>query len=75
MQTVANMKANPAKKVNMVIKAALESGFNAPDQIAPKICSRKTLASSECASDKAQSLRYDAVFEIVFSTNSIVSII
>ena len=75
MHTVANMKANAAKNVKIVINAALESGFNPFSQTAAKICSRKTFASSECASDKAQSLRYEAVFEIVFNTNSIVSII
>lgn len=57
MHTVANMKANADKNVKIVIKAALESGFNPFSQTAPKICSRKTFASSECARDKAQSLR------------------
>jgi hypothetical protein len=38
------------------------------------VFSKKTAASCECASESAQRRKYEAVFEIVPSTNSMVSI-
>ena len=40
----------------------------------PRHFSKNTSVSWECASESAQSRRYDAVFEIAPSTNSMVSI-
>lgn len=38
------------------------------------VLEKKTVASWECASERAHNLKYEAVLEIVPSTNSIVSI-
>lgn len=42
---------------------------------APIVFSKNTLANYPCAKDKAQSLKYDAVFDTAPKTYSIVSII
>lgn len=70
---VAAAQPKAAKKVIIVIDIAVEL-VDEP-QTAPKICTKNTSASSEWASERAHSLRYEAVFEIQLSTNSIVSII
>jgi len=44
---VANMKTNAEKKVKIAITIELDSGLRTDPQIAPRIYSRKTVASSE----------------------------
>jgi len=46
-----------------------------PKANGPKDSLKNVSASSVCANDKAHNLRYDAVFDTVPRTNSIVSII
>lgn len=72
MSTAKVAKPNTINPTNNGIIPFIRSPSDIVDA---KVLSKNTLASCECASESAHNLRYDAVFEIVPSTNSIVSII
>lgn len=60
---------------NTIDFITVDIGFSAPKTCGPNGSLRKVSASCVCARDRAHKRRYEAVFDTVPRTNSIVSII